>query len=212
MLASLVNKLKNIVRFAQITGPADNNSQFPTQQMTYKGKVVNVLQVFPYGVYANVSSTDSLGIMFSIDGSENNRAAISYTPQKRPNDLAQNEVAIYHPQTESFIKFRNNGNLEIDSTQQGNSGDIIFNCNTMTVNAAADVDINATGNVTVDSASATVTTSGNATVDASGNVILNGTQIQNNGSAAGVVTTLSINPVTGTPFPDGSATVRAGDG
>lgn len=152
-----LDKLKNIVRFARITGPADNSANFPVQQMSFKGKVVNVLQIFPYGMYANSASDDSLGVMFSIDGSENNRAAISYTPQRRPNDLEQNEVAIYHPYTNSFIKFRNNGNIEIDSIQDGNTGNIIVNCSNATINASEDVSINASGSVEIDSPSTTVT-------------------------------------------------------
>lgn len=179
-MAGYLDKLKNIVRFAQVTGPADNEAQFPVQQMTFKKKVVNVVQVFPYGLYSNVSSEDSLGVMFSIDGSENNRAAISYTPQKRPTDLEQNEVALYHPQTNSFIKFRNNGDLEISAIEGESTGSIIFNCENITVNANANVEVNCTD--------ATVTASSSATVDSpsttiTGDLDANGTTSLNGGNA-----------------------------
>ena len=82
-------KLKNLVRYARITGAANNEEQFPVQQMEYKGKVVNVYQHFPFGVYANCSSDNSLGLMFSVEGSEDVRAAICGTPENRPTDLEQ---------------------------------------------------------------------------------------------------------------------------
>ena len=160
-----LDKIKNIVRFAQVTGPADNEADFPVQQMTFKGKVINVLQIFPYGVYSNISADDSLGVMFSIDGSENNRAALSYTPQLRPKDLEQNEVAFYHPYTNSFIKFRNNGNLEIDTIQGEITGDIIINCQNATVNADVDAKVNAGGVVDVTCVDSTVAASGSVTLD-----------------------------------------------
>ena len=162
---AFLDKLKNIVRFAQVTGQVDNSASFPVQQMTFKGKVINVLQIFPYGIYSNISSDDSLGVMFAIDGSENNRAAISYTPQKRPTDLEQNEVAIYHPYTNSFIKFRNNGDLEIDTIQDGNNGNIIVNCENATVNANNDVSVVAGNAVNVDCVDATVMASSSTTLD-----------------------------------------------
>lgn len=202
-MPGFLGKLKNIIRFAKITGAADNAAQFPVQQMEFKGKVVNALQLFPYGFYANVSA-DSLGVMFSIEGNESNRAAISYTPNLRPDDLEQDECAFYHPHTKTFIKIRNNGDLEIDSKAGDTPGSVIINCESATITANASVDITCED--------ATVTANNDATIDAAGNVIINGTQIQNNGSVAKVVTTLSINPQTGVFFPDGSDTLRAGDG
>lgn len=119
-MVKLLSKLRNIVRVGKITGPANNSDQFPVQQLTFKGKVADTLMVFPFGVYANVSTEDALALFFSIDGNEENRAAIAYTPQKRPTDLANGEIAVYHPATASFIKFRNTGDIEIESTADVN--------------------------------------------------------------------------------------------
>lgn len=71
----------------------------------------------------------------------------------------------------------------------------------------------ANGDITIDSpANATINTTGETTINSAGNCNINAPQIINNGSAAGVVTTLSINPITGTPFPDGSTTLLNSDG
>lgn len=113
-------KLKNIVRYASITGPANNADRFPVQQMTYKGKEVNVYQHFPFGVYANCSDKNSLGLLFAVEGDSEVRAAICGTPENRPRDLEQGEVAFYHPATNSHFKFRNNGNIDI-SVEDGNT-------------------------------------------------------------------------------------------
>lgn len=76
----------------------------------------------------------------------------------------------------------NNQTTNIGQTKTLNSTRLI-------INTSADIDINAAANVTID-----------------------GAQIHLNGSGGGVLTQESINPLTGTPFPDGSSTVKAGDG
>ena len=64
-----------------------------------------------------------------------------------------------------------------------------INATRIVINTTSDVDINASANVTID-----------------------GAEIHMNGSGGGVLTQEAINPLTGTPFPDGSTTVKAGDG
>lgn len=191
-------KLKNLIRFARITGAADNLQQFPVQQMEYKGKVVNVFQIFPYGIYANVSSKDGLGVMFSVDGNPDNRAAISFTPQKRPDDLEEDEVAMYHPYTESFIKFRNNGDVVIDLKQE-TPGNIIINCVNSELNAddqveinCADATINASASANVNCSDANIAASSQTTIDTPETTITGNVQIDGNLNVDGD-TTLSEN-------------------
>ena len=174
-MLDLLAKLKNVVRWGTVTGPVDQVQQFPVQQVTYKGKVVNCMMAFPYGMYSHVSSTNVLTMMFAMEGNADNRAAIPLIPQKRPVDLEQNEVAIYHPFTNSFIKFRNNGNIEIDTapinaeTEEQTLGNITVNCVNATVTAIENVNVNcveaivtASTSVTLDTPETTIT--GNLTV------------------------------------------------
>ena len=65
---------------------------------------------------------------------------------------------------------------------------------------------------TQNAATFNINTSGDTNITANGNVNVQGSNINLNGSSAGVLTQESINPLTGTPFPDGSTTVHAGDG
>ena len=125
--------------------------------MTFKGKVSNIFQVFPYGLFSNLSN-DSLGVTFALDGSENNRAAISGTFHSRPSDLEQGEVCLYHPYTNSFIKFRNSGDIEIDSLGGDSPGNITVNCHRASVNceenlevSCVEANISASSSVNIDS-------------------------------------------------------------
>lgn len=83
----------------------------------------------------------------------------------------------------------------------------------ITLFASGDITIDSTGGATTINANQVeINSDGDTTINANGACNINGTTINCNGSAAGVVTTLSINPVTGTPFPDGSTTLLNSDG
>jgi phage gp45-like len=149
--------LKNLIRWARITGPANNQENFSVQQVTYLGKTADSLIVFPYGHHANVSN-DSLALMFSIASNPENRAAIAWTPNDRP-DLEQNEIAIYHPFTNSLIHFKNSGDIDI-------TGD-------------ANLNATVTGTATIDAPETTIT--GNVTIN--GNLQVDGVATLGSGGA-----------------------------
>ena len=247
---NLTARIKNTIRYVRITGGADNTLQFPVQQITYKDKVANALTVFPYGLYANMSVTESLALLFIVEGEDSNKSILGYTPKLRPKDLAVNEVALYHPFTETFIKLRNNGDLEINTIPNAETtGKVIVNCQnaeinvvenaniavqgnvtsdidgTLTATVMGDVqltaeanftgditgnlDINVTGDITADCSEATITTSGDTNINSSGNTIITAPQVELKGTATNILTTGSINPLTGTPFPNGNPNLLA---
>lgn len=189
-----LDKLKNVVRWATVTGPVDQTQQFPVQQLTYKGKVANCMMVFPYGMYSHVSTTDALVMMFAVEGNADNRAGIPAIPQKRPVDLEQNEVAIYHPFTNSFIKFRNNGNIEIDTapvnaeTGEQTLGSITVNCVNATVTASENVNVTAIQNIGLTCVEATVTASTSVTIDTPETTITGNLTVQGDTTLTSTVT------------------------
>ena len=69
-----------------------------------------------------------------------------------------------------------------------------------------------TGPKTVNSSRLVINTTADVDINSAAKVTIDGSQIELNGAGGGVLTTESINPLTGTPFPDGSSTVKAGDG
>ena len=106
--------LRNLIRWARITKPSKDTEQFAVQQLEYLGKVADALMVFPYGMHANLPP-GALALMFSIQGNPENRAAIAWTPDKRPV-LKEGEVAFYHPALPALIiKLQADGSLSIKS-------------------------------------------------------------------------------------------------
>lgn len=110
------NKLINLVKLAVTTGieTSNNDSQFPIQQIEYLGKVADCLIVFPYGQFSRLPK-DQLLVVLSIGAEEENRVAMgSGDPADRP-EIEQGEMVYFHPLSKTFLKFKNNGELEIDS-------------------------------------------------------------------------------------------------
>lgn len=131
--------IHDLLRWARITKPGSDDKQFATQQMEYLGKVGDGIIVFPYGMHGNVPA-DALALMFAVQGSPDNRAAIAWTPKDRPT-LKAGEVAFYHPPTDAFIIWRQSGDLDIET---GGGGTADINIKAQTINIEADVNI--TGN------------------------------------------------------------------
>ncbi len=107
------NKLRSLLRFGVVSGPTDNSKQFPVQLVSYKGKTSQALMLFPYGVFANIPVENSLALVFSVEGSDGNKAAMAYTPTARPLTLQPGELCIYHPITGSTITLLNSGEVRI---------------------------------------------------------------------------------------------------
>lgn len=118
----MISRFKNLIRWAKITIAGDDTGQFPVQQVTYLGKVGDCLMIFPYGFHANLTD-DSLVAMFAMHGQEENRAGIGYTPQTRPQ-LAEGEVAVYHPSTGTMIKLQASGDILIDAPNVRFTGNV----------------------------------------------------------------------------------------
>jgi phage gp45-like len=148
--------LQKLLRWAKIADAGDDDDQFPVQKVSYMGKTGNSIMVFPYGIHGNVPA-DSLALMFSVQGNPDNRASIAWTPKTRPT-LADGEVAFYHPPTDAFIIWREDGNLEIETGDSG-SQPITIKCTTATVEASSSISIDTptatfTGDVNIEGSAA----------------------------------------------------------
>lgn len=143
------NKIARLLRWARITKAGSDTEQFATQQMSSMGKVADGLIVFPYGHHGNVPA-DALALMFAVQGNPDNRAAIAWTPKDRPQ-LAEGEVAFYHPPTGGLLVWKANGDLEITTS--------------------ADVKVTAANIEATATVAATVTA---PTINLTGNVVITG--------------------------------------
>lgn len=137
-----LDRLKNLIKYGKVAKSADNSNQFPTQQISYKGKTVEAFSLFPYGLYANMDSSDTLGLIFEVDASSDNKAFLGHTPFKRPKDLNEGEVSLYHPGTGVFIKLSSK-KVEING---GGEGEVVVNTKSATINSDTTV-INSTSSV-----------------------------------------------------------------
>ncbi len=118
-----------MIKLAVTTGieSSDNSSQFPIQQVEYMGKTADCLILFPYGQFARLPK-DQLLVLLSIAAEEENRVAIGTgDPADRP-EIEKGEVVYFHPETKTFLKFKNNGELEIDSKGELNIT-VVGDCN-----------------------------------------------------------------------------------
>jgi lipopolysaccharide export system protein LptA len=82
--------------------------------------------------------------MFNVNGQEENRVGIIYSPQNRFSELSPGEVAVGNQVTQSYIKFDDEGNIEIISTSDLN------------VTVTGNVNLSVQGNVNVTATTTTI--------------------------------------------------------
>lgn len=147
-----MSMIRNLLRWIRIIKPGvDDPSKFHVQQIGYMGKVADAFMIFPYGLHGNVPE-NALGIMFSIQGNPNNRGVIAWVPKGRPQ-LASGEVAFYHPPTDAFMIWRENGDLDIETGNNG-TGKINITSDEVTITAplvTIDGDLTVTGDTALGS-------------------------------------------------------------
>jgi phage gp45-like len=146
-----MSKFFNLIKRAVITRKTPDTGQATVAQVSWNNNTAdNVESLTPYGYYMN-PPVGSTGLMFSVMGQEENRAAIFNKPKIRFKNLEEGEVAIGNPITESVVKFLKNGDIDITCKNDQN------------VTVSGSVNITVTGDTNI-------TTTGNTTIDSTGNV------------------------------------------
>ena len=148
-LAPFKRMMRNMTRRAIITLGGSDDKDFPIQQVDYLGKAVDCEMISPYGHHANLPiNKQVLLTMWAVQGQEDYRVGMGYTPKLRPKDLPVGEVVFYHPLTKSRIQFKNNGDIEIDAT--GDNGSVVLTVNKdLSITVLGDTNINISGTATV---------------------------------------------------------------
>jgi len=167
----MIEFARNMIKRAVITLGGDDDKDIPIQQLSYNGKVADAEIIFPYGVHANLSANNNtLCIVFAVEGQEDYRAAMGYTPSLRPKPLEEGEVVFYHPLTQSKIQFRNNGDIDIDVT--GENGDLNATIKKdLNIIIGGDANIAVTGTATVTAP----TTNWTGDINLDGDLVVTGT-------------------------------------
>jgi hypothetical protein len=146
---------------------------------------------YPYGYYAS-TPVNSRGWMFNINAQQENQVIMPYDPSTRFTGLESGEVMVGNQVQGTYIKFLNNGNVEILANATAKvtcvdseiicSGNSTVTCVDSTITCSGnssincvDSDIDCSGNSTLMCVDGDITASGNVDISASGTVDISGT-------------------------------------
>lgn len=141
--------VSNSIKISQLTLNTDDSEQFPMAQVTYLGKVCNVVMVNPYGLIGRAPAKDSLAVLFNQQGHESARLGIMTCPQKRKKGLKDGESGIENVLTGNYVFLKENGDTEIFTkkdliaaiTENIIATFKVMNLTGTTINIAADVNL-----------------------------------------------------------------------
>jgi phage gp45-like len=139
------------IKQAVITAVTDDSSAYPQGQCEHNGKIINYTRLSPYGLDSNPPKDFHL-LLFSSQAQEGVRFGMASNMNSRKSGLEKGEIAVYNPVTKSFVFFKENGDIEIDSQK-----DVVINC-------LGDTKITATGDVNLHGVNITATASAQASV------------------------------------------------
>lgn len=139
MFNQIFDKISNLVKRAFITQVVNDSSDYQSTQVSYLGKVSNAQMIYPYG-YNAVPPTNTMVLLFNVLGQEENLAGIPYAVSERFKNLKGGEVVLGSPSTGSYIKFKEDGSIEM----YAKNGIKIFTDD-------GDIDVNAKNNLNMNS-------------------------------------------------------------
>jgi phage gp45-like len=85
-------------------------------QCQYMDTISDYTAIYPYGMYAKAKS-GSMTLLMSLNKDESHKVGLEYDLKKLSavfDDMESGEVAFFHPGQESFLVFKNNGDINID--------------------------------------------------------------------------------------------------
>lgn len=103
-----------MIKRATVSRPGDDSGNVSNTQVTYLGRTAQVEVIYPYGT-AGKAPKDSSSIMLNIQAQEENRVIIEYRPTDRFKNLKPGEYVVGNQLTGAFVKFSENGDIEIDA-------------------------------------------------------------------------------------------------
>ena len=156
-------KFFGAIKAAMVGLFGSDEGAYPRVKVLYLGKETEAVAVQPYGLFAGPVE-GGLAILLQQQGQESSKYAICMDPVNRFKGLDAGEVLIGNTISGSFVKFLNNGTIQIDSindtisidgniTLIGNltvTGNVTVTGNiTMVGDLDVDGDIDGTGAITV---------------------------------------------------------------
>lgn len=178
-MKSLLAKIKSIVKRGYVTRESSDNSFYPIVQISYLGKVGDAEYITPYGYNCNFP-VETPVIIWNLQAFENNRACMPFLENDRFKSLAVGEIKVGSPKTGSYVYFKADGKIEIES-----KGDL-----DITVNGA--VNLTATSSVNIDAPLTNLGVGGNqiARLGDTVRVVVSGTPYDGTITSAGTNTSI----------------------
>ncbi len=109
-------KFFNIIKRAVISNPKVDSALVndPRAQIEYNGNTANFHVLWPFGMEGRLP-LKTVVVSFSINGHEENKTGIGYTPNDPNEPFEPGEVAFGNPVSRTFIKVLANGDIIIEN-------------------------------------------------------------------------------------------------
>lgn len=138
LIDKVCTKLKNLIKKGYVSRETSSDSgDYLNMQITTLGKITNAQVIFPYGMNA-MPPAKTLGLCFSVLGSEDMIYFIPFAMNDRFKNLKTGEVKSGSQKYQNFVYFKEDGSILIESKGK------------IDIKSSGTIDIKATGDVNID--------------------------------------------------------------
>lgn len=147
-----------VIRWAVVDVSGGDAGVFPWQAVSFLGRTVRSAAVYPYG-YSALAPAGSPALLLAVGGQVDALAHIPGSPGER-FVVAEGEVVVYHPATQSRVHFKADGSVDV------------FAAKDLTASAVGDATVAAVGNASILANGSALVNAPAVTVSASASVSL----------------------------------------
>jgi hypothetical protein len=141
----LLAKVMNLITYGVVSAVSTDTTDYPIMQISYMGRTANAARISPYGLCSNPPLKAKV-VHWNVLAQEENKVGFAFSQQNRFKPLKAGEVVVGNPTSQSYIKFHEDGTIEIVSAKKV----LLTGADDMEVTIAGDVKLTASGNVDVD--------------------------------------------------------------
>ena len=145
MIEKIWCKLLNLIKMGAVSAASDDTGSRPELNVSYQGRQIKTYPIYVYGYSCMPPVAQTQAVIAQVSTSDSNTISFPSTPQIRFKNLQEGEVKVGNYLTNSFVFFRQDGTIEINSTQS------------VIIQAASSVTINATESIMLNVGAATLT-------------------------------------------------------
>lgn len=163
----LYKKMNGMIKHGYISTYNSDTGGFPRCYVTVNNREKQATRFSPYGLDTNPPNK-SFAVCMNMNGNESNSLVLSQDVIDRKKDLKEGEVVVHNTLTNSYIFFKENGDMEV--VGPNNRTTTIASDDTITIDGNADITVG--GSLTADVTGQATITAPTTTIN--GNVVVNG--------------------------------------